>query len=157
VRTHLSPSTVSRIETGKRTLTIDVLAALAAALQVDVATVLSPPGDGEDDVVIRPIAAPGWPGATVWPLSRPESRWTACKVELRPVDTPPDTRVHPGHDWFFVLTGRVELTLGERTVVVAAGEAAEFATMTPHAVRALGGPAELMMLFDADGTRAHRH
>jgi quercetin dioxygenase-like cupin family protein len=78
-------------------------------------------------------------------------------VELRPVDTPPDTRVHPGHDWFFVLTGRVELTLGERTVVVAAGEAAEFATMTPHAVRALGGPAELMMLFDADGTRAHRH
>ncbi len=29
--------------------------------------------------------------------------------------------------------------------------------MTPHAVTALGGPAELVMTFDRDGQRAHVH
>jgi hypothetical protein len=36
-----------------------------------------------------------------------------------------------------------------------AGEAAEFATVTPHALAALDGPAELIMIFDRDGQRAH--
>lgn len=66
-------------------------------------------------------------------------------------------RVHPGHDWFFVLEGRVLLTLGDREITVETGEAAEFGTMTPHATRALGGPAELIMIFDRDGQRAHLH
>ena len=34
-RTNLSPSTISRIETGKRTIGLDVLLPLASALQVD--------------------------------------------------------------------------------------------------------------------------
>ena len=37
------------------------------------------------------------------------------------------------------------------------GEAAEFATMTPHACAAVDGPAELIMIFDRDGQRAHVH
>ena len=64
--------------------------------------------------------------------------------------------LHPGHDWFVVLEGRVHLLLGARVVTVDAGEAAEFATMTPHAVVAVGGPAELIMIFDRDGHRVHR-
>jgi quercetin dioxygenase-like cupin family protein len=69
----------------------------------------------------------------------------------------PEARVHPGHDWFYVLEGRICLTLGERTIVVGTGEAAEFSTMTPHAIQALDGPAELVMVFDRDGQRAHLH
>ena len=65
--------------------------------------------------------------------------------------------MHPGHDWFFVLQGRVRLVLGEREIVVESGEAAEFATMTPHAFCAVDGPAELVMIFDRDGQRAHVH
>ena len=34
-RTHLSASTISRVETGKRTISLDVLLPLATALQVD--------------------------------------------------------------------------------------------------------------------------
>jgi hypothetical protein len=37
----------------------------------------------------------------------------------------------------------------------ASGEAAEFATMTPHSVAALDGPAEVVMLFDRDGRGVH--
>ena len=35
--------------------------------------------------------------------------------------------------------------------------AAELATMTPHAMAAIDEPAELIMIFDRDGQRAHVH
>ncbi|HVX68902.1 MAG TPA: cupin domain-containing protein, partial [Mycobacteriales bacterium] len=94
---------------------------------------------------------------TTWLLSRPTSSTSALKVRLEPTRTPMEQRVHPGHDWFFVLEGRVRLSLGDREVMVEAGEAAEFATMTPHAVSAVGGPAEVIMIFDRDGKHAHLH
>lgn len=62
-----------------------------------------------------------------------------------------------GHDWFFVIEGRVRLFLGEREITVETGQAVEFATMTPHALAALDGPAELIMIFDRDGHHAHVH
>jgi quercetin dioxygenase-like cupin family protein len=110
----------------------------------------------DDDVVIRPVAHSS--GArTTWPLSRPDGRTVAMKMRFEASDTPPDQRVHPGHDWFLVLEGRARLWLGERQIDVDAGEAAEFATMVPHAITALDGPAELIMIFDRDGQRAHVH
>ncbi len=39
-RTNLSPSTISRIETGKRTISLDVLVPLAGALHVDLDALL---------------------------------------------------------------------------------------------------------------------
>lgn len=153
-RSHLSASTISRIETGKRTISIDVLVALARALQVDLDTLLGAHPD--DDVVIRPIPT-SWQGVTTWPLSRPTGTTTAIKMRLDPTDTAPEPQVHPGHDWLFVLSGRVRLTLGDRVITVEDGEAAEFSTMTPHALQALDGRAELIMVFDRDGQRAHLH
>lgn len=153
-RTNLSPSTISRVETGKRTLSLDVLVPLANALQVSLDVLFEVPTD--DDVVIRPVAHSS--GArTMWLLSRPDGRTVAMKMRLEPSDAPPSQRVHPGHDWFLVLEGRVRLWLGERQIDVEAGEAAEFATMVPHAITALDGPAELIMVFDREGQRAHVH
>ncbi len=152
--TNLSASTISRVETGRRTLSLDILVPLADALQVSLDVLLEAPTD--DDVVIRPVAHSS--GArTTWPLSRPGGRTVAMKMRLEPSDAEPSLRVHPGHDWFLVLEGRVRLWLGERQVDVDAGEAAEFATMVPHAMTALDGPAELIMVFDRDGQRAHVH
>ena len=153
-RTNLSASTISRVETGHRTISLDVLIPLAQALHVDLDSLLDLRSD--DDVVIHPV--PSTSGArTTWPLSRPTGNTIAVKLRLEPTPDPPDQRVHPGHDWFFVTEGRVRLLLGEREIIVESGEAAEFATMTPHAVLALDGPAELIMIFDRDGQRAHVH
>lgn len=153
-RTHLSPSTISRIETGKRTISLDVLLPLASALQVDLAPLLDVRAD--DDVVIRPV--PDTSGErTTWILSKPTGSTTAVKMRLEPTTSPGDQQVHPGHDWFFVIEGRVRLLLGEREITVETGQAAEFATMTPHAFAAVDGPAELIMIFDRDGQRAHVH
>jgi hypothetical protein len=41
-----------------------------------------------------------------------------------------------------------------RKLTVETGEAAEFATMTPHAFAAINGPAELIVIFDRDGQHA---
>ncbi|MEV0966028.1 MULTISPECIES: helix-turn-helix domain-containing protein [unclassified Streptomyces] len=153
-RTNLSPSTISRVETGKRSLSLDVLVPLANALQMSLDVLFEVPAD--DDVVIRPVAHSSGT-RTTWPLSRPDGRTVAVKMRLEPSDTLPGQRVHPGHDWFLVLEGRVRLWLGERQIDVGTGEAAEFATMVPHAITALDGPAELIMVFDRDGQRAHVH
>jgi transcriptional regulator with XRE-family HTH domain len=154
-RSHLSPSTISRIETGKRTISLDVLLPLARALQIDLDSLLE--GDIDDaDVVIRPVPT-NRPGVTTWPLSRPTGSTASFKMRLEPTEHRSEPRVHPGHDWLYVLDGRIRLTLGERTIVVETAEAAEFSTMTPHAIDALDGPAELVMVFDRDGQRAHLH
>jgi transcriptional regulator with XRE-family HTH domain len=154
-RTNLSPSTISRVETGKRTISLDILLPLAAALGVDLDALLDVHSD--DDVVIRPT--PSSSGErTTWLLSRPTASTIALKLRIEPTGKTEEQRVHPGHDWFFVIMGRVRLSLGDREVTVQAGESAEFSTMTPHAVAAIDGPAELIMIFDRDGQRAHvRH
>jgi transcriptional regulator with XRE-family HTH domain len=153
-RANLSASTISRVETGKRTISLDILLPLAGALQVDLDALLDLRSD--DDVVIRPT--PSTSGTrTTWMLSRPTGRTIAVKMRFQPTRRKTTQRVHPGHDWFFVTEGRVRLSLGERDIVVEAGEAAEFATMTPHAFAAIDGPAELIMIFDRDGQRAHVH
>ena len=153
-RTNLSPSTISRVETGKRTISLDILLPLATALQVDLDALLDMRGD--DDVVIRPV--PNCSGErTTWLLSRPTASTVAVKMRIEPARGTAGQGVHPGRDWFFVISGQVRLSLGEREIIVQAGESAEFATMTPHALAAVDGPAELIMIFDRDGQRAHVH
>jgi transcriptional regulator with XRE-family HTH domain len=152
-RAHLSASTISRVETGKRTISLDVLLPLARALHVDLDSLLDVRSD--DDVVIRPTPSTSG-GRTSWLLSRPTGNTLAIKMRLEPT-TMPEPRVHPGHDWFVVIEGRVRLLLGERELLVETGEAAEFATMTPHSFAAIDAPAELIMIFDRDGQRAHVH
>ena len=154
-RAHVGASTISRIETGQRRLAVDQLVVLARALGVTVDDLLT--DDDGDDVVIRPTARGDGQGA-VWVLSRQDdpSGRVVAKMRLPEGTSPaPDRQVHPGHEWFYVLSGRVRLVLGGREHVVSVGEAASFSTLTPHAVMGLGGPAEVLTIFDAHGERAH--
>ena len=80
-RTRLSPSTISRIETGKRAISLDVLQPLAAALHVSVDALLDMSGD--EDVVIRPSPSHAG-GRTTWMLSRSTGSTLAVKIRLEP-------------------------------------------------------------------------
>ncbi len=151
-RSGVGASTISRIETGHRSISFDVLVPLARELDVSVDELVA--SADEEEVVIRPEAVEAR-GMTVWSLSRPSSETIAVKMRFEPVATDPELQVHPGHDWMFVLEGTVRLTLGERKLLVHAGESAEFSTMTPHAVQAVGAPAEVIMLFNHHGARTH--
>lgn len=154
-RTQLNASTISRIETGKRAINLELLQPLCRALNVDIAELLDTSSD-HGDVIIRPVKTESF-GRTVWPLTRQRgnSSVIASKMRLDPVGDVPEPRVHPGHDWFFVLSGTVMLTLGDRQIPVKAGEAADFPTMTPHSFTCHDGPAELITIFDRDGQLAH--
>src|SRR4051812_23279167 len=68
LRSHISASTISRIETGHRRLAVDHLADLARALETTVDALLT--DDGSDDVVIRPVRHRGHDGAVHWQLNR---------------------------------------------------------------------------------------
>jgi transcriptional regulator with XRE-family HTH domain len=156
-RCFLSPSTLSRIETGHRRIALDQLVPIARALDTTLDQLVDTATD--DDVVIRP-RRDRTRGMTIWLLSREgaQNGTTVAKIRItaprRPL--PPDQlRVHPGRDWFTVLSGTARLQLGERTILVEAGQAAEFSTMVPHAIGAHGGPVEMLTILDHDGERAH--
>jgi transcriptional regulator with XRE-family HTH domain len=156
-RCFLSPSTLSRIETGHRRIALDQLVPIARALDTTLDQLVDTASD--DDVVIRP-RRDKTRGMTVWLLSREGAPHgaTVAKIRItapqRPL--PPDQlRVHPGRDWFTVLSGTARLQLGERTVLVETGQAADFSTMVPHAIGAFRGPVEMLTILDRDGERAH--
>src|SRR4051794_25637338 len=152
-RSHLSPSTLSRIETGHRRIALDQLAPIARALDTTLDQLVESGRD--EDVVIRPHHDDEH-GITTWLLSREHGTagTTVAKMRLsRPAPT--DLRVHPGRDWFTVLSGTAVLRLAERTIVVRAGEAAAFSTMVPHAFGSAGGPVEILCILDHDGQRTH--
>lgn len=155
-RTHISASTLSRLESGGRRLAIDHLVALARALDTTVEELVAADGDG--DVVIRPERDQNG-DATFWRLNHPDdpSGRTVVKMRIPAHDAMPEPRVHRGRDWFYVLTGTVHLRLGDRDVLVAAGQAAGFDTMTPHAMRGHDGPAEILSILDHHGEHAHLH
>jgi transcriptional regulator with XRE-family HTH domain len=155
-RSHIGASTISRIETGHRRMALDHLVTLARALETTVDELLA--GDESDDVVIRPTRDAA-NGATYWLLTRqgdPSGRIVA-KMRVPSSKRPPQPRVHPGRDWFYVLEGTVRVLLGEREHLVTVGQAAEFDTMTPHWILGYGGPAEILTIFDRHGERAHLH
>jgi transcriptional regulator with XRE-family HTH domain len=156
-RCYLSPSTLSRIETGHRRIALDQLAPIARALGTTLDHLVETARD--DDVVIRPHRDEAR-GVTTWLLSRVPGSNGVTVAKLRVTRPAPrrgveELRVHPGKDWFTVLSGTVVLLLGERTILVEAGEAAEFSTMIPHAFGAHGGPAEMLCILDHDGQRTH--
>ncbi|MFB9199614.1 helix-turn-helix domain-containing protein [Nonomuraea spiralis] len=157
-RCRLSPSNLSRIETGHRRIALDQLVPIARALGTTLDQLVESADD--EDVVIRPLPC-DHPGMTVWLLSRERSLHgvTVAKMRITPERPagPEDLKVHPGREWFTVLSGTARLLLGERTVLVEAGDAAEFSTMTPHALGAHDGPVELLTIFDHDGERSHLH
>lgn len=158
-RAGISPSQLSRIETGHRRISLDQLTAIAAALDKSLDQLVESPDDS--DVVIRP-EQDEHRGLTTWLLSggsEPHGMVVAkMRITERAGSAAPDgLGVHPGRDWFTVLSGTVVLYLGSRVIRVEAGQAASFSTMTPHAMRADRGPAEVLCILDRDGERNHLH
>lgn len=155
-RTNISASTLSRLESGGRRMAVDHLATLAHALDTSVDELLA--ADSEDEVVIRPRRDTAG-GTTYWLFADPDdaSGPVVAKMRIPEHVELPEPRVHPGRDWFYVLKGTLRLRLGNREVLVRAGQAARFDTLTPHTMGGHGGPVEILSILDHHGERAHLH
>jgi transcriptional regulator with XRE-family HTH domain len=154
--TGISVSTLSRLESGDRRPTLELLLPLARAHQVPLDELVDAPPTGDPRVHLRPRTAHH--GTTVVPLTRRPGGIQAFKM-VYPPRTPPgeaELKVHEGYDWLYVLSGRMRVVLGEHDVVLSPGEVAEFDTRTPHWLgNPFDEPAEVLGLFGPQGERLH--
>ncbi|MEU8591177.1 XRE family transcriptional regulator [Streptomyces sp. NPDC048664] len=155
--TGISLSTLSRIETGRRRPTLEVVLRLAREY-----------GVGLDELAGTAPAAPTEPRTpvprrfgddkAVLPLTRYVGGLHAHKHVLPAVEEPaarPRQVSHDGHEWLCVLYGRLWLALGEQDLVLSAGDVAEFDTRVAHGVAnaGTGGPVEYLVMFGPQGER----
>jgi transcriptional regulator with XRE-family HTH domain len=157
-RASIDISTLSRLEAGKRRLALDHVPALAAALGVSADELLGSAPPQDPRVRGRPRK---YDGMTMWPLTHrgPAGGLQAYKINVSPERrTPPEVLpVHEGHDWLYVLDGRLRLMLGDEDLTIEPGEAVEFTTWTPHWFGVLDGPVELIAILGPHGERLHLH
>ncbi|MET8114833.1 helix-turn-helix domain-containing protein [Streptomyces prasinus] len=155
--TGISPSTLSRIETGRRKPTLEVLLHLSKEYGVSL-----------DELAGTAPAPAAGPRATaplsfgddkaVLPLTRYVGGLHAHKHVLPALEEPPARPrqvSHDGYEWLCVLYGRLRLALGDQDLVLTAGDVAEFDTRTPHGVvnAGSGGPVEYLIMFGPQGER----
>ena len=151
--TGVSVSTLSRLESGGRKPTLELLLALARAHQVPLDELVGAPAPGDPRVRARPVHRNG---RTLIPLSQRPGGIRAYKMLVPAGEPEGEQKTHEGYEWMYVLSGRLRLRLAEHDFVMEAGEAAEFDTRVPHWFGSAGAePAELLTLFGPQGERMH--
>lgn len=155
--TGVSQSTLSRLESGRRRPTLELLLPLARTYGVPLDDLVGAPRTGDPRIHLTPIHRFGM---TFVPLSRRPGGVQAFKmiIPARPGSQVPDPKTHDGFEWLYVLNGNLRLILGERDLTLRPGEAAEFDTSLPHWLGSADGDVvELLILFDPQGMRTHIH
>lgn len=151
-KTGISVSTLSRLESGKRQASLELLLPLTRELRI-----------GIDDLIPSEVPDPRirqtrimHHGIQTLKLSPPNSPIQTFRMTYPARTSMAEQRVHDGYDWVYVLAGKLRLLLGDRDLVLGPGEAAEFDTRIPHAMGSADGRAvEVLSIFGADGERIH--
>jgi transcriptional regulator with XRE-family HTH domain len=154
-QTGISVSTLSRLESGSRRPTLELLLPLARAHGVTLDELVDAPPTGDPRIHLKPIQKFGM---TMLPLTRRAGGIQAYKLVIpaRSRRRQPELQTHEGYEWVYVLNGRLRVLLGEHDLVLEPGEAAEFDTRVPHWFGAADNDAvEFLSLFGAQGERAH--
>jgi transcriptional regulator with XRE-family HTH domain len=154
-RTAISVSTLSRLESGLRRPSLDLLIPLARVYRVPLDDLVGAPPSGDPRIHPRPVRKHGM---VYIPLTRGAAPVQAFKMVLpgRSPHARVEQQAHGGYEWIYVLAGRLHLRLGNGLTTLAAGEAAEFDTRTPHAMTsATAEPVEILTLFSPQGEQIH--
>jgi len=153
--TGISVSTLSRLESGQRKPTLELLLPLARAHRIPLDELVGAPATGDPRVHLKPRSLHGM---TVVPLTQQPGPLQAFKMVLPagPPAAEPTPQTHEGYEWVYVLSGRLRLVLGEHDIVLGRGEAAEFDTRVPHWFgNADSRAVEMLTLFGRQGERVH--
>jgi transcriptional regulator with XRE-family HTH domain len=151
--TGISVSTISRLESGGRKPTLELLLALARAYQVPLDELVGVARPPDPRVHGKPVMRNG---RTLIPLNQRPGGPRAYKMIVPPGEPDDEQKSHEGYEWMYVLSGRLRLRLADLDFVMKAGEAAEFDTRTPHWFGSAGPePAEILVLFGPQGERLH--
>jgi transcriptional regulator with XRE-family HTH domain len=149
--TGISKSTLSRLETGQRRPTLELLLALSQAYGVPLDDLVGAPEVGDPRVRLKPGRSKG---RTVIPLTRQPDGMQAWKIVIPTSKVTPEPRAHDGYEWIYVLSGHLRFVLGDQDWVLGPGEVASFDTKVPHWFGSTGEePAEILSIFGRPGER----
>jgi transcriptional regulator with XRE-family HTH domain len=153
--TGISVSTLSRLESGGRRPSLELLLPIARAHRVPLDELVGAPPVEDPRVRLEPFERGG---IVFQPLTLQTGPLQAYRMTI-PASSPrsdPDPRTHEGYEWLYVLGGRLRVVLAEHDFVMRAGEAAEFDTRLPHWFgRADDRPVEMLSLFGKQGEKMH--
>jgi transcriptional regulator with XRE-family HTH domain len=165
-RLGVSPSLISQIETGRANPSVSTLYAIAAELDVSLDELLfndrRPAEPAEPAAPARPevstggtmLAAPPiqraadrhairlasgvlWERLTT--LSEPGIEFLHVTYEVGGASSPPDAfQRHPGHEWGYVLSGRLQVRIGFDEYILEPGDAISVNSSIPHRLATLG-------------------
>jgi transcriptional regulator with XRE-family HTH domain len=153
VATGISKSTLSRLETGQRKPSLELLLPIAQAFQIPLEELVGAPEVGDPRIRLRPRTRRG---RVVVPLTNQGNGRHAWKVLIPPESGEPELRTHEGYEWLYVLSGTLRLILDDRDITINAGEVAEFDTRIPHWFGpADDQPAEVLSLLSGHGKHVH--
>ncbi len=148
-RLGVSPSMVSQIETGRASPSVSTLYAIANELDVSLDELLfndrrgagtsadrAPAGshmlqraDGRKH--IRLASGVVWERLT--PLSEPDTEFLYVTYEVGGASSAENEfQRHPGHEWGFVLEGRLEIRIGFQEYTLEPGDSISFDSTLPH-------------------------
>ena len=142
-----SESTLSRLESGLRRPTLELLLPLARLYRVQLDDLVGAPATGDPRIHFTPIQRHGM---AFVPLTRRPGGVQAFKMLIPGgVESPePTPQTHAGHQWLYVLNGRLRLIVDADDRTLPAGETAEYDTGLPHWLgSADGASVELLVLF----------
>jgi transcriptional regulator with XRE-family HTH domain len=151
--TGISKSTLSRLESGQRRPSLELLLPIAQAHQIPLDELVGAPEVGDPRVRFTPRNRNG---RIVVPLTRQPGGLQAWKTIIPPEKGEPELRTHEGYEWLYVLAGRVRLILADHDITMGPGEVAEFDTRLPHWFGPAGDhPVEILSLLGRQGERIH--
>jgi transcriptional regulator with XRE-family HTH domain len=162
-RLGVSPSLISQIETGRANPSVSTLYAIAAELDVSLDELLfnerrpteagaspavRPPGPGTmtpadpvqraaDRHRIRLDSGVFWDRLTT--RSEPGIEFLHVTYEVGGASSPPDAfQRHPGHEWGYVLSGRLQVKIGFDEYILEPGDAISINSSIPHRLANIG-------------------
>jgi transcriptional regulator with XRE-family HTH domain len=151
-KTGISKSTLSRLESGQRKPSLELLLPLAEAHQVPLDELVGAPEVGDPRIRLKPRVRNG---RLVFQLTQQSTGIAVWKVVIPP-ERERKLRTHEGYEWLYVLSGTMRLILGEHDITMSPGEVAEFDTRLPHWFGPVGDePVEILSVHGSHGRRMH--
>ena len=112
--TGISKSTLSRLESGQRKPSLELLLPLGEAYRVPLDELVGAPEVGDPRIRLKPRNRNG---RLVFPLTQQSSGVQVWKVVIPP-QRDRELRVHKGYEWLYVLSGQLRLILGEHDITM---------------------------------------
>jgi transcriptional regulator with XRE-family HTH domain len=152
-RLGLSPSLISQIERGRANPSVSTLYALVAELDLSLDELLFTDRRSADRPAGTPLGGPIQRGAdrqrirlasgVLWErlttASEPGTEFLYVIYEVGGASSPADAyQRHAGHEWGYVLSGTLKVTIGFREYVLDPGDSVSLDSTTPHRLENAG-------------------